>query len=74
MRITISGRRRTMYEETYVCEKLSQYREKELESRPFLEKGKQEKYPFYCHFSLFKNRPACQCIQLNLQPGKQGLH
>ncbi len=52
-----------MYEDTYVIEKLSQYRGKELASIVFLEK---EKYPFYCHFSLFKNRLACHCSQLNL--------
>ncbi len=55
-----------MYEDTYVIEKLSQYRGKELASIVFLEKEKKEKYPFYCYFSLFKNRPACHCSQLNL--------
>ncbi|EAR66908.1 hypothetical protein B14911_27915 [Bacillus sp. NRRL B-14911] len=66
MRISKSGRRSMMYEDTYVIEKLSQYRGKELASIVFLEKEKKEKYPFYCHFSLFKNRPACHCSQLNL--------
>lgn len=55
-----------MYEETYVFEKLSQNKEKELASMVFLEKEKRKKPPFYCHFSLFRNRPACQCSQLNL--------